>query len=111
MRPVAILGIGQTRIDEHWEKSLRELAGQAAFAALADAALADAELKHAEALYVGNMLSPIVDGQNQLGTLISDWIGMWGSEAVKIKPPADRARRRFARDSWRSRPGTWSPRS
>jgi acetyl-CoA C-acetyltransferase len=80
MRTVAILGIGQTKIDEHWTKSLRELAGEAAFAALAEAGM-----KRAEALFVGNMLSPIVNGQNQLGTFISDWIGMWGAEAVKIE--------------------------
>jgi acetyl-CoA C-acetyltransferase len=80
MRPVAILSIGQTKIDEHWDKSLRELAGEAAFAALAEAGL-----KRADALFVGNMLSPIIGGQNQLGTLISDWIGMWGHEAVKIE--------------------------
>ena len=80
MRPVAILGIGQTKIDEHWDKSLKELAGEAAFAALADAGL-----PRADALFVGNMLSPLISGQNQLGTLISDWIGMWGAEAVKIE--------------------------
>ena len=80
MRPVAILSIGQTKIDEHWNKSLRELAGEAAFAALTEAGL-----KHTDALYVGNMLSPIVSGQNQLGTFIADWIGMWGSEAAKIE--------------------------
>ena len=80
MRSVAILSIGQTKIDEHWNKSLRELAGEAAFAALTEAGL-----KHTDALYVGNMLSPIVSGQNQLGTFIADWIGMWGSEAAKIE--------------------------
>lgn len=80
MRPVAILGIGQTKIDEHWDKSLKELAGEAAFAALADAGM-----KRADALFVGNMLSPLINGQNQLGTHISDWIGMWGAEAVKIE--------------------------
>jgi acetyl-CoA C-acetyltransferase len=80
MRPVAILGIGQTKIDEHWDKSLKELAGEAAFAALTDAGL-----PRADALFVGNMLSPMISGQNQLGTLISDWIGMWGAEAVKIE--------------------------
>ncbi len=80
MRPVAILGIGQTKIDEHWDKSLKELAGEAAFAALTDAGL-----KRAEALFVGNMLSPLINRQNQLGTHISDWIGMWGAEAVKIE--------------------------
>jgi acetyl-CoA C-acetyltransferase len=29
MREVAILGIGQTPVDEHWDKSLKELAGEA----------------------------------------------------------------------------------
>lgn len=80
MKSVAILGIGQTRIDEHWDQSLKELAGEAALAALNEAGL-----KRAEALFIGNMLSPMISGQNQLGTLISDWVGMWGMEAVKIE--------------------------
>lgn len=80
MREVAILGIGQTVVDEHWEKSLREIGGEAAFAALQDAGL-----QQVDALYVGNMLSPIVNGQNQLGTFFSDWIGLWGQEAVKME--------------------------
>ena len=36
MRAVAVLGIGQTVIDEQWDKSLREIAGEAAFAAMQD---------------------------------------------------------------------------
>jgi acetyl-CoA C-acetyltransferase len=80
MRQVAILGIGQTKVDEHWDKSLRELGGEACFEAMQDAAL-----DKVEALFVGNMLSPLVDGQNQLGAFFSDWIGMWGHEAVKVE--------------------------
>ncbi len=34
MREVAILGIGQVPVDEHWDKSLLALASEAAFAAL-----------------------------------------------------------------------------
>ncbi len=37
MRKVAIIGIGQTPVDEHWDKSLRELAGEALIAAMQDA--------------------------------------------------------------------------
>ena len=80
MRQVAILGIGQTKIDEHWDLSLREIGGNAAFAAMQDASL-----NKVDALFIGNMLSPIVSGQNQLGTFFSDWVGMWGQEAVKVE--------------------------
>ena len=80
MRQVAILGIGQTKIDEHWELSLREIGGNAAFAALQDAGVDEVD-----ALFVGNMLSPLVSGQNQLGTFFSDWIGLWHQESVKVE--------------------------
>jgi len=80
MRKVAILGIGQTKIDEHWDLSLREIGGNAAFAAMQDAGM-----EKVDALFVGNMLSPLIDGQNQLGTFFSDWIGLWGQEAVKVE--------------------------
>jgi acetyl-CoA C-acetyltransferase len=80
MRQVAILGIGQTKIDEHWDLSLREIGGNAALAAMHDAGV-----EEVDALFVGNMLSPLVSGQNQLGTFFSDWIGLWGQEAVKVE--------------------------
>ncbi len=80
MREVAVLGIGQTVVDEHWEKSMREIGGEAAFAALQDAGV-----KQVDALYVGNMLSPLINGQNHLGAFFSDWIGLWGQEAVKVE--------------------------
>ncbi len=80
MRKIAVLGIGQTKIDEHWDKSLREIAGDAAFAAMQDAGV-----EKVDALFVGNMLSPLINGQNQLGAYLSDWIGLWKQEAVKIE--------------------------
>ncbi|HEX6036343.1 MAG TPA: thiolase domain-containing protein [Anaerolineales bacterium] len=80
MRQVAILGIGQTKIDEHWDLSLREIGGNAAFAAMQDAGV-----DKVDALFVGNMLSPLVSGQNQLGTFFSDWIGLWSQESVKVE--------------------------
>jgi acetyl-CoA C-acetyltransferase len=80
MKKVAILGIGQTKVDEQWDKSLREIGGEAAFLAMQDAGV-----DKVDALYVGNMLSSMVSGQNQLGTFFSDWIGLWKQEAVKIE--------------------------
>ncbi len=80
MREVAILGIGQVPVGEHWGKRLVELAGDAVFAALEDA-----ELKRVEALYVGNMMAGQLDKQSHLGALISDWIGFRGIEAMTVE--------------------------
>ena len=80
MRHVAILGIGQTKVDEHWDKSLREIGGEAAFLAMQDAGM-----ETVDALYVGNMLSPTISGQNQLGAFFGDWIGLWKQESVKVE--------------------------
>jgi acetyl-CoA C-acetyltransferase len=80
MRPVAILGIGQTKIDEQWEKSIRDLAVEAILATLKDAGR-----ESAEGLFVGNMMSGIVNSQNNLAPLIADWAGLKGIEAVKVE--------------------------
>ena len=43
MREVAIIGIGQTQVVELWDKSLREIAGEAVIAALNDAGRENAD--------------------------------------------------------------------
>ena len=80
MREVAIIGIGQIAVDEHWDKSIKELAGTAIISALSDA-----QRDTADALFVGNMLSGILSKQENLGVLISDWIGLPGMESQKIE--------------------------
>lgn len=80
MREVAVIGIGQTRVDELWDKSLRELAGDAALAAIADSGL-----DRVDAVYVGNMMSGSANQQQHLGAYIADWIGMRYSEAFRTE--------------------------
>lgn len=80
MREVAVLGIGQTRVDEHWDKSLRELAGEAVLSALNEAGLASAD-----ALYVGNMMSGSANHQQHIGTYIADWVGLRYAEGLHIE--------------------------
>ena len=80
MREIAIIGIGQTPVDEHWDKSLKELAGEAILAALSDA-----NRNSADALFIGNMLSGMLSKQENIGGLISDWIGLQGMEAEKVE--------------------------
>ena len=80
MREVAILGIGQTPVREHWNLSLRDLAVEAGRAAMADAGI-----DRLDALYVSNMNSDRLSGQRQLGALVADHLGQWGVEAVKLE--------------------------
>jgi acetyl-CoA C-acetyltransferase len=79
MRSVAIIGIGQTKIEEQWEKSIREIAVEAIYAALKDAGR-----ESAESLFVGNMMSGIINSQNNLGPLVADWAGL-KVPAVKVE--------------------------
>ncbi len=80
MRDVSIIGIGQTPVGEHWDKSIRHLG----YYALADA-MRDANIERADALYVGNMLSGEISGQAHLGSLIADFAGLRGIEAIKVE--------------------------
>lgn len=80
MREVSIIGIGQTPIAEHWEKSLRILGAEAVLAALENA-----QIESPEALYVGNMLSGQLSRQENLGALVADHAGLRGIEAIKVE--------------------------
>src|SRR5512135_687820 len=80
MREVAVLGIGQTVIEEQWEKSIRDIAVEAIWAAFKDAGR-----ESAGGLFVGNMMSGIVNAQNNLGGLIADWGGLRSTESVKVE--------------------------
>ncbi len=80
MRDVAIIGVGQTKVGEHWGVSLRHLALKAV-----QSAMANAGVMNADALYVGNMLSGELEGQEHLGALVADFAGLRGIEAFKIE--------------------------
>jgi acetyl-CoA C-acetyltransferase len=80
MRDVYIVGLGLTRVKEHWGLSLRDLGASAICAALDDA-----QVGSADSLYVGNMLSGQVSGQENLGTLLADETGLLPIEAIKVE--------------------------
>lgn len=77
---VVIAGVGQAPVAEHWDKSLRELAWMAI-----EAALIDAGWLQPQALFVGNMLAPILSRQTHLGALLVDFCGLNGIEAATIE--------------------------
>lgn len=88
MTEIIIAGIGQTTVGEHWDESLRSLAGQAI-----QAAIQDSGGLRPQALFVGNMLAPNLSRQTHLGTLLADCAGLHqddsnqrtGIEAVTIE--------------------------
>lgn len=80
MRPVSIIGIGQTPVGELWNLSARQLAYQAVASAMSDAGI-----DRADALFVGNMLSGSLLNQEHVGTLVADFCGLHGIEAAKVE--------------------------
>jgi acetyl-CoA C-acetyltransferase len=59
---------------------LRELALEAI-----SAAREDAGMLHPQALYMANMLSPLLSGQTQLAALVGDFAGLDGIEALTVE--------------------------
>ena len=80
MRKISIIGVGQTPVRESWGKSIREIAGEAIFSALLDAGI-----QSFDGLFIGNMLSGILSRQENLGVLLTDWVGLKGKEAYKVE--------------------------
>ncbi|MGV7975911.1 MAG: beta-ketoacyl synthase N-terminal-like domain-containing protein [Anaerolineaceae bacterium] len=80
MQKIYIAGVGQTPVRENWEKSLKELAGDAALLALEDA-----NLGYPEGIFVGNMMSGSANHQLQLGALLADWLGMHHREGFGLE--------------------------
>ncbi len=73
MKNVAVVGIGQTKFGEHWDKSLKDMICEASLAAVADAGV---EKKDIESIYIGNMSAGRFAGQEHLGALAADCIGV-----------------------------------
>ena len=80
MNKVYIAGIGQTPVTESWDKSLKELAGDAGLLAMDNAGIG-----YPDALFVGNMMAITANRQAQLATLLADWLGFHHKPAISIE--------------------------
>jgi acetyl-CoA C-acetyltransferase len=80
MREVAIVGVGMTPFGELWESSLRDLFVDAALSALRDAG-AD----RLNGIWVGNMSGGQFVGQEHLGPLMADHLGMRGVPSTRVE--------------------------
>ena len=80
MRDVAVIGVGMNRWGELWEKSLRQIWTEAALEAVDDAGV-----DHVDAMYVGCMTSGLFVGQEHLGALLSDQLGMGPIPGTRVE--------------------------
>ncbi len=94
MSEIVIAGIGQTKVGEHWDRSLRELGVAAITQALHDAGHLQPQL-----LVVGNMLAPLLSNQSHLGALLADYAGLTGLEAYTVEA-ADASGAAALRQAW-----------
>ncbi len=80
MRDVAVIGVGMNRWGELWEKSHRRIWTEAALEAIADAGV-----DHVDALYVGCMSGGLFMGQEHLGALLADQLGMGPIPGTRVE--------------------------
>jgi len=80
MREVAIVGAGMTNFGEIWDMSIRDLFVEAALGALEDA-----RADTLDSIYVGNMSAGLFVGQEHLGPLLADHMGMRGVPATRVE--------------------------
>src|SRR3989338_4553316 len=82
MRSVSIVGTGLTTFGEHWDKNFKELIAQAGVAAITDSGL---ERKDIQAVYGGCMASGRFVGQEHIGALIADQLGLNPIPATRLE--------------------------
>ncbi len=82
MRSVSIIGVGRTTFSEHWYDSFRDLIGKAGLMALESAKI---EGKDIQAIYGGTMASGRFVGQEHIGALIADQLGLNPLPATRME--------------------------
>ncbi|UCH37925.1 MAG: thiolase domain-containing protein [Candidatus Bathyarchaeota archaeon] len=81
-RDVAIVGIGATSFGEHWGKGIKELVSEAGFAAAGDAGIRGKDIQF---IVVGNMSGGMFVGQEHVGALVADFLGLSPTPAVRVE--------------------------
>ena len=82
MKEAFLIGAGQTPVNRNAEPRGRDLAVSAIQSALDDCGI---EPTQVNALFIGNMTGGVLGQQQQLGSLIADYAGLTGTEAVNIE--------------------------
>ncbi len=73
MRDVAIIGVGDTKFGELWDRSFREIGIEAGLEALEDAGVTGQQI---DALFIGNMSAGKFIEQEHVAALVADYSGL-----------------------------------
>lgn len=80
MREVAVIGAGMTKFGELWDMSLRGLFVESALKAMKSAGV-----DSIDSMYIGNMSGGQFVGQEHLGPLMADQLGVAGVPATRVE--------------------------
>ena len=80
MRKIAIIGVGMTKFGELWEKSLRDLAVEAALNCINDA-----QTDRIDSITIGCNSGGLFNGQEHLASLIPDYLGRKNTPATRVE--------------------------
>ncbi len=80
MREVAVIGCGMTKFGELWDKSLRDIFVEAALQAIDDA-----HVDKLDSMYVGAMTPGLFVGQEHIGALMADYLGVSPIPALRVE--------------------------
>jgi acetyl-CoA C-acetyltransferase len=82
MRRVAIVGVGMTKFGEEWTRGFRDMLIEAGSKALEDGNLHGEEI---DAIYVGTMAPGSLVGQEHVGALVADYMGLTPIPSTRVE--------------------------
>ena len=80
MKDVAVIGVGMTQFGELWGKSIKDIFVEAALKAIENA-----KVDHIDSMYVGSMSSGLFVGQEHLGAVMADYLGVSPIPATRVE--------------------------
>lgn len=80
MKDVAIIGVGMSKFGELWTQSIRDIFVEAALASISDATV-----DHIDSMYIGSMSPGLFVGQEHIGSVMADYLGVAGIPATRVE--------------------------
>ena len=80
MKDVAVVGVGMTKFGELWKKSLRDIFVEASLKAIENSGV-----DHIDSMYVGTMSSGLFVGQEHIGAVMADYLGIAPVPATRVE--------------------------